>query len=189
MNLECCDDLLLRLFINRCFCSRCNAHWMYSEFDCFIHVGPADSAWKWPNDSEIQMPRPDPKFLMHVERPPTTKIIYLLQVVRFHLPFESRGKCTRISKYRRIFHDSTCNKALTQLCILARRDNHPSIARWMENQRAICGSCDSFHSPQCTKAIRDQLMTVFEEGLGGSGRFPRLIDEPGLSFSSQPFQF
>ena len=68
-------------------------------------------------------------------------------------------------------------------------DNHPSIARWMENQRAICGSCDSFHSPRCTKAIRDQLMTVIEEGLGGSGRFPRLIDEPGLSFSSQPFQF
>ena len=24
-------------------------------------------------------------------------------------------------------------------------------------------------------------MAVFEEGLGGSGRFPRLIDEPGLS--------
>ena len=44
----------------------------------------------------------------------------------------------------------------------------------------ISGSCDRFRSPQCTKAIRDQLMVVFEEDLGGMERFPRLIDEPGL---------
>ena len=44
----------------------------------------------------------------------------------------------------------------------------------------ISGSCDRFRSPQCAKAIRDQLMVVFEEDLGGMEHLPRLIEEPGL---------